>query len=37
VIAPEGELDVHGARTLVPQLSEATGAHYEHLTWICRT
>jgi anti-anti-sigma factor len=31
VIAPEGELDVHAARALTPQLNEAAEADYPHL------
>jgi anti-anti-sigma factor len=31
VIALEGELDVHAARALAPQLSDAAGADYAHL------
>jgi hypothetical protein len=37
VIALEAELDLRGLRTLVPQLSEVAGAHYEHLILDCRT
>jgi anti-anti-sigma factor len=31
VIALEGELDIHAARALAPQLSDAAGAAYPHL------
>jgi anti-anti-sigma factor len=31
IIAPEGELDLHAARALGPELNEAAGADYDHL------
>jgi anti-anti-sigma factor len=31
VIAPEGELDLHSADVLAPQLDKAAGADYPHL------